>query len=63
MSPNDQRSHAMCKQKPESNETETREVRGGCCGTGCQKCRCAPILAAVAIALVAIPLLAKMRKP
>ena len=53
----------MCKQKPESNETETREVRGGCCGTGCQKCRCAPILAAVAIALVAIPLLAKMRKP
>ena len=52
----------MCKGKPESTETDARETRGGCCGGGCEKRRCLPILAALAIALVAVPLVAKMRK-
>ena len=53
----------MCKQKPESTDRGAPGAQGGCCAAGCDKRRCVPILAALAIALVAVPLLAKSRKP
>lgn len=66
----------MCKERPESTEkgarearsrccgqNGAREARSGCCGAGCEKRRCVPILAALVIALVAVPMLAKKRKP
>ena len=53
----------MCKQKCESTDRGAPGAQGGCCAAGCDKRRCVPILAALAIALVAVPLLAKSRRP